>query len=214
MGFGRHPAVHMASRFRKHLESVVYARMKPGKPKAESKRMRGLGPLRGPVERLLSGGGRQDPLYLSNRTFRQKLVGWVKVGVPLLVVVVAVIVAFRMHRRDDKPAEVLSPAEVAAKMLPDLNKPIHVDSNTDIAVVEVYVDHAAGDKLVGKFRNTTDHEIQSGEVDFTLTGSHGTQVGSVNVKVSKLAAGATVPFAQPIAEKSATFALVREVHTQ
>ena len=42
----------------------------------------------------------------------------------------------------------------------------------------------------------------------------GTQVGSVNVKVSKLAAGATVPFAQPIAEKSATFALVREVHTQ
>ena len=189
--------------------------MKPGKPKAESKRMRGLGPLRGPVERLLSGGGRQDPLYLSNRTFRQKLVGWAKVGVPLLVVVVvAVVFALNRHRRSDNPAEVLPPAEVAAKMLPDLNKPIHVDSNTDIAVVEVYVDHAAGDKLVGKFRNTTDHEIQSGEVDFTLTGSHGTQVGSVNVKVSKLAAGATVPFAQPIAEKSATFALVREVHTQ
>jgi hypothetical protein len=205
----------MASRFRKHLESVVYARMKPGKPKAESKRRRGLGPLRGTVDRLLSGGGRQDPLYLSNRTFRQKLVGWAKVGVPLLVVVVvAVVFALNRHRRSDKPAEVLSPAEVAAKMLPDLNKPIHVDSNTDIAVVEVYVDHAAGDKLVGKFRNTTDHEIQSGEVDFTLTGSHGTQVGSVNVKVIKLAAGATVPFAQPIAEKSATFALVREVHTQ
>src|ERR1017187_2431962 len=121
----------MASRFRKHLESVVYARMKPGKPKAESKRMRGLGPLRGPVDRLLSGGGRQDPLYLSNRTFRQKLVGWVKVGVPLLPVVVAVILAFVMHRRHDKPAEVLSPAEVAAKMLPGLNKPIHVNSNTD-----------------------------------------------------------------------------------
>jgi hypothetical protein len=214
MSFGRHPAHSMASRFRKYLESIAYAGMRPGKPKAGSKRMRLLGPLRGPVERVLSGGGQQDPLYLSNRTFGQKLLGWVKVGVPLLVVVAVVVFAFRTYRRQDKPPEVLSPAEVAAKMLPDLNKPIHVYSNTDIEVVEVSVDHAAGDRLVGKFRNTTDHEIQSGEVDFTLTGVNGTQVGAVNVKVTKLAAGGTVPFTQPIAEKAATFALVREVRTR
>ncbi|MGA3015476.1 MAG: FxLYD domain-containing protein [Bryobacteraceae bacterium] len=204
----------MASRFRKYLESIVYARMSAGKPKAESKRMRLLGPLRGPVGRWLSGGGRQDPLYLSNRTFSQKLVGWAKVGVPLLVVVVAVVIAFRMHRRVDKPAELLSPAEVAAKMLPELNKPIHVDTNTDIEVLEAYVDHDAGDRLVGKFRNATDHAIQTGEVDFTLTGVNGTQVGAVSVKLNKLAAGETVPFAQPISEKAAAFALVRDVHTQ
>jgi hypothetical protein len=214
MGFGRYPAVDMASRFRNFLESIVYAGMKPGRPKAESKRMRLLGPLRKPVEQLLSGGARQDPLYLSNRTFRQKLVGWVKVGVPLLVVVVAVVLAFVMHRRHDKPAEVLSPAEVAAKMLPGLNKPIHVNSNTDIEVLEVYLDHSAGDKLVGKLRNATNHEIQAGEVDFTLTGVNGTQLGAASVKVTKLAAGETVPFAQPISEKTATFVLVREVHTQ
>ena len=188
--------------------------MKPGKPKAQSKRLRLLGPLRGPVERLISGGGRQDPLYLSNRTFGQRFLGWVRVGVPLFVVVVVVVFGFRRYRRVDKPPEVLSPAEVAAKMLPELNKPIHLDSNTDIEVVEVYVDHIAGDRLVGKFRNTTSHEIQAGEVDFTLTGFNGTQVGSVNVKVSKLAAGATVPFAQPITEKAATVALVRDVRTQ
>jgi hypothetical protein len=185
-----------------------------GKPKAESKRMRLLGPLRGPVGRWLSGGGRQDPLYLSNRSFGQKLVGWVKVGVPLLVVVVAVVIAFRMHRRVDKPAELLSPAEVAAKTLPDLNKPIHVDSDTDIEVLEVYVDHAAGDRLVGRVRNTTTHEIQAAKVDFTLTGADGSQVGAISVKLNKLAAGETVPFAQPISGKTAVFALVREVHTQ
>ena len=214
MDFGRHPAVHMASRFRNFLESIAYAGMKPGKPKAESKRMCLLGPLRGPVERLISGGGQQDPLYLSNRTFSQKLVGWVRVGVPLLVVVVVVLVAFFMYKRTDKPPEVLSNAEIAAKMLPNLNKPIHVNSNTDIAVVEVYVDHTAGDKLIGKFRNTTSHEIQSGAVDFVLTGLNGTMVGAASVKVNNLAAGETVPFAQPIAEKTATFAMVREVHTQ
>jgi hypothetical protein len=213
MGFGRHPAVHMASRFRNFLESIVYAGMKPGKPKTESKRMRLLGPLRGPVERWISGGARQDPLYLSNRTFGQKLIGWMKVGVPLLVVVVAVIFAFRAHQRTDKPAEVLSPAEVAAKMLPELNKPIHVDTNTDLEVVEVYVDHAA-DKLLGKVRNTTSHTIQSGEVDFVLTGVTGTQVGAISVKVNKLAAGETVPFALPLVDKAAIAAQVREVHTR
>ena len=188
--------------------------MKPGKPKTESKRMRFPGPLRGPVERMLSGGSQRDPLYLSSRTFGQKLAGWAKVGVPLLVVVVVVVVAFAMHKHDDKPAEVLSNAELAAKMLPDLNKPIHVDSNTDIAVVEVTVDHTAGDMLAGKFRNTTSHEIQAGEVVFTLTGTNGTQLGAVRVKVSKLAAGDTVAFTQPITQKTATYALVREVHTQ
>jgi len=203
----------MASRFRKYLESIVYARMSAGKPKAESKRMRLLGPLRGPVERWISGGARQDPLYLSNRTFGQKLIGWMKVGVPLLVVVVAVIFAFRAHQRTDKPAEVLSPAEVAAKMLPELNKPIHVDTNTDLEVVEVYVDHAA-DKLLGKVRNTTSHTIQSGEVDFVLTGVTGTQVGAISVKVNKLAAGETVPFALPLVDKAAIAAQVREVHTR
>jgi len=188
--------------------------MKPGKPKTESKRMRLLGPLRRPVERLLSGGGPQDPLYLSNRTFGQKLVGWVKVGVPLLVVVVAVVFAFLMHRRQDKPPESLSPAEIAAKMLPELNRPIHVDINTDIEVLEVYIDHADGDRLVGRVRNTTDHEIHSGEVDFFLTAVNGTQVGAASVKVNKLAAGQTFPFAQPIPQKAAAFALVREVHTR
>jgi hypothetical protein len=99
-------------------------------------------------------------------------------------------------------------------MLPELNKPIHVDSNTDIEVLEMYVDHAAGDKLLGKLRNTTSHTIQAGEVDFVLIGDSGTQVGAVRVQVNKLAAGETVPFAQPIAEKAASSAQVREVHTK
>src|ERR1035441_2589051 len=85
-------------------------------------------------------------------------------------------------------------------------------SNTDIAVVEVYVDHTAGDKLIGKFRNTTSHEIQSGAVDFVLTGLNGTMVGAASVKVNNLAAGETVPFAQPIAEKTATFGGAPRAH--
>ena len=204
----------MASRLRNFLDSIVYAGMKPGKPRSESKRMRLLGPLRAPAERWLSGGARQDPLYLSNRTLGQRVLGWVKIGVPLLVVVVAVIVAFGMHHRSDKPAEILSPAEIAAKMLPELNRPIHVDTNTDIEVLEVFIDHAAGDKLLGKLRNATSHTIQTGEVDFVLTAVSGTQVGSVAIKVNKMAAGQTVPFSQPIAENGASSAQVREVRTR
>jgi hypothetical protein len=205
----------MASRLRKFIESVVFAGMQPGKGRTESRWMRFLGPLREPVDRLISGGGNQDPLYLSSRTFGQKLLDFLKVSLPLAVVVGGIVFAFQSYHREDKPPEILSDAERAAKMLPDsLNKPIHVDTNTEVEVEEVFIDHTGSDKLVGKLHNNTNREIENGYVDFTLTGDTGTQVGSVMVRVKNLAAGGSMPFSEPIGEKDAKFALVRGVHTQ
>lgn len=188
--------------------------MKPGKPKAESKRMGWLGPLRGPVERFLSGGGNQDPLYLSKRTMGQRLLHFAKVGVPLLVVAGIALYIFARSRKADQAPEVLSPAEIAAKMLPNLSQPIHVDTNNDIAVLQVSLNHDSGDKVVGELQNTTDHEIENGDVDFTLTAASGTQLGTINVKVKKLPAGAKVAFSEPITQREAVFAQVREVRTR
>jgi hypothetical protein len=214
MGFGPRPIENMASHFRKFLESIVFAGMKPGKAKVESGRIRWLGPLRDPLERFLSGGRQQDPLYLSNRTFSQKLMGWLKVGAVLLVAAAVVVFALVKYQGAQQAPAALSPAEAAAKMLPNLSKPIHVNADTDLEVMEVHVDHLAGDRLKGKIRNNTGHKIQDGEVYFFLTGATGSQVGAANVKVSNLAAGQIVAFDQPVPEKTATFAIVREVHTR
>ena len=204
----------MASRLQKFVDSIVFAGMNPGKQRSDSRRMRLLGPLRGPVERFLNGGRHRDPLYLSSRSFGQKLLDWAKVAVPLGLVAGGVLYGFMKYHHDEKPPEVLSPAEVAAKMLPALSQPIHIEENTDLEVVEVLVKHESGDKISGKVRNATDHEIQYGDVDFTLTGNTGTQLGSARVKVANLAPGQVVPFEQAIPEKDATFAIVRDVHTR
>src|ERR1035438_702869 len=68
------------------LESIVFAGMKPGAPTAPKGQLAWLGPLRGPVERLLSGGpAPTDPLYLTNRSLGRKLLSWSLVGIPCLV---------------------------------------------------------------------------------------------------------------------------------
>src|SRR5581483_8422277 len=58
---------------RKLWESVVYAGMKPGAAPQSVRIARWFGPLSGPVERFLSAGKPNDPLYLTNRSFGQKL---------------------------------------------------------------------------------------------------------------------------------------------
>jgi hypothetical protein len=205
----------MANRFRKILESIAYAGMKPDSSKPDARQLRWLGPLRGPVERFLSGGTQSDPLYLSNRTLGQRMRIWLLIGAPLVVLAVGVVVAVNvLEPPDAPPPKELTPAEVAEKTLPNLAKDIHLSVNTDVEVVEVHVEHGPADKLVGTVKNKTNHEVHTGEIIFDLTESNGTQLGAVSVKVSNLAAGATTKFELPIQQKNASFALVREVHTQ
>src|ERR1039457_2077469 len=65
----------MANRLRRFIESVVFAGLRPsGGPPPETKPVRRLGPLRDKIELFLSGGqAPSDPLYLTNRTWKQKL---------------------------------------------------------------------------------------------------------------------------------------------
>src|ERR1022692_4753065 len=78
-------------RIRAFLESIVFAGMKPGAQTAPKRQLAWLGPLRGPVERLLSGGpAPTDPLYLTNRSLGRKLLSWSLVGIPCLVLLAGI----------------------------------------------------------------------------------------------------------------------------
>src|ERR1017187_10871489 len=73
------------------LESIVFEGMKPGAQTAPKREFAWLGPLRGPVERLLSGGpAPTDPLYLTNRTLGRKLLSWSLLGIPCLVLLAGI----------------------------------------------------------------------------------------------------------------------------
>jgi hypothetical protein len=200
----------MKKSFRQLVERVVYAGMKPGVKPSETRRMRWLGPYRKIVERFLSGAAPDDPFYLSNRTLGERAKFWVLVSLPVVVVagVVAWGVLGYIELRDKEPTE-LTPQQVAAEMLPDLNKPMDLNVSHDLELLEARVKQGEPNKLVGSVRNLTDKTINHTDLVFDLTDARGSRLGAVSVPLESIPAQRTVNFELPIQQRSAAFALKR-----
>ncbi|MGO9255529.1 MAG: FxLYD domain-containing protein [Bryobacteraceae bacterium] len=210
-------ALPIVRRIREIFESIAYAGLQPGARAGQTKRIKWLGPLSGPIERLLSGGpAPSDPLYLTNRTTGQKIKLGVAIGVPCLVL--AGLVYGMLTNSFDfggpPPAHEATASEVAAKLLPHMDPNMHIDTDKDVEVVEVRVEHGAQMTLVGSMKNTTDHEIHIAEAVFDLTDSGGSQLGGVSARIENFKAKSTANFRIPIQQTEASFALVREIHTR
>ncbi|MCX6632033.1 MAG: FxLYD domain-containing protein [Candidatus Solibacter sp.] len=197
-------------RIREFLESIVFAGLKPGGQTAPKPQLRWLGPLRGPVERLLSGGpAPTDPLYLTNRTLAQKLKSWSLVAIPCAVLAVGIVVTLSnvADPPGAPPPKEPTTAEIAAKLLPNMNN-LKLAPPSDVQVLELRVD---GSQLVGVVKNTAAREIAVVELVIDLTSASGSQVGAVKGTVEKLPAWGRKDFRIPIKQSNATFALIREV---
>jgi hypothetical protein len=196
-------------RIREFLESIVFAGMKPGGQTASKPRFQWLGPLRGPIERLLSGGpAPNDPLYLTNRTLTQKLKPWSLVAIPCLILAVAVGYTLRSFNpnQEAKPVKALTAAEIAAKM--QIPKDIKLAPASEVQVLEIRVD---GSQVVGTVLNTSAREIAVVKLVIDLTGNSGSQVGAVEATLEKLPASGRKNFQLPIRQRNAAFALIREI---
>jgi hypothetical protein len=197
-------------RIREFLESIVFAGMKPGGQTAPKQQLKWLGPLRGPVERLLSGGpAPSDPLYLTNRTPAQKLKSWSLIAIPCVVLALGIVILSRsLQPPAPKPVKPLTAAEITAKLLPNLDQDIQLPPATDVQVIEIKVE---GSRLVGVVKNTTRREIAVTELVIDLTNAAGSQVGAVNAIVEKIPPSSTKDFQIAIQQRDAAFALIRNV---
>jgi hypothetical protein len=206
----------MVRRFRRFIDSVVFAGLKPDAPREQAKGTRWLGPLRGLANRVLSRPAPSDPLYLSNRTFDQRVKLWLAIAVPVLILagITALGLSHFFQARLPGPAPEPSAAVLAAKLLPNVDKTLKIEVNQDVQVLEAHVELEGGAKLTGTARNNTDHLIHTAKIVFNLTDQGGSQVGAVSAQVENLAPHATVRFQVPIEQTNAAFALVREVQTQ
>ena len=133
--------------------------------------------------------------------------------IPCLVLFIAIGIALStlLDPPDVQPVKELTAKEVAAKMLPNMDKDIKLNSNPDVQVVEVTVSHTGGTHLVGVVKNMTAHPIAAIDLIIDLTNGTGSQVGAVKGTVEKLAPSSTKDFQFPIKQNDATFALVREI---
>jgi hypothetical protein len=205
----------MGKSFRDFVESIVYAGMKPGVPRSQTRRMRWLGRFREPLERFLNSAGSDDPFYLTNRTWGERVRVWVLLALPCVVVasVIALGVWGLIEKKEPQPARQLTPAQIAARMLPDLNKPIDLNVNSDLEVVEVRI-REDGKMLVGAVRNRTGRPISHAELVVDLTDVRGSRLGAVSAPIGQIAPKGTASFELPIQQHGAAFALVREVVSQ
>jgi hypothetical protein len=110
------------------------------------------------------------------------------------------------------PPEGISNAEIAAKMLPDLNKDLHLETQHDLEVDDVHVVAGSPLRLVGIAKNTTDHVIAKAELTFDLTDKTGSRQGAVTTELKEISSKTSVPFQFTLEQTTASFALVREVH--
>ena len=195
---------------RKFIESIVFAGMKPGGQAARKPELKWLGPLRGPVERLLAGGPTPtDPLYLTNRTPTQKLKSWSLVAIPCLILAVGIAYTLRaLDPPEPAPVKELTPAEIAAKMR--LPSDLTLAPASEVQVLEVRVE---GTQLLGSVLNTSKREIAQVQLVIDLTGSEGSQVGAVNTTVENLPPSGRKDFRIALRQRNAAFALVREITT-
>jgi hypothetical protein len=175
-------------------------------------------PLRKWIESIVFAGMKSapsDPLYLTNRSWRQKLRAWSVVAVPLLILIGAVAFALSQYGNSSpvkKPAEISS-RELALKTLPSF-KGLAVESNRNLEVLEARIEQGETFRVVGVVRNLTDHVIASADISCDLTDPSGTQLGSVKAQVEEIPAGGTKRFAVPVQQTSASAALVREINTR
>jgi hypothetical protein len=218
----------MLKSIKEFFEKVAYAGLKPqgGRPinqtpaaaKAGAAKSSGMSAVRAWVDSKINSGGPVDPLYLSSRTPAQKIKTMAMVGIPVAIVLGGVgLVLLGVFDHDSglgPPPEGISNAEIASKMLPDLNKDLHIEAQHDLEVEDVHVVSGSPIRLVGVAKNTTDHAIARAELTFDLTDKTGSRQGAVTTELKNISSKTSVPFQFAIEQTSASFALVREVHIQ
>jgi hypothetical protein len=206
----------MWKRFRGFVDSVVFAGLKPDAPREQSKRTRWLGPLRGLVDRVLSRPAPSDPLYLSNRTFDQKVKLWLAIAVPCLILAGVTVLGLSHFFRAKLPGPAPEPsaAVLAAKLFPNVDKTIKIQVDRDVQVLDAHVESEDGMKVAGTVKNNTNRLIHTTTIILNVTDIMGSHLGAVSAQVDNLAPNATVKFQIPIEQKDAATALVREVSTQ
>lgn len=169
------------------------------------------GRLKRAWDRLLNGPTPQDPLYLSNRTWKQKFRVAAIVLAPVLTVVgIFVYSIVTPPPAPEKPISVLSPAEIAARtqIVPEGFK---VPQNVDVQVSEVFVDRSGiPHRIAGKLQNTSERRFSSAELSFDLTDENGSHLGRAQVVVPDIAPRAVKSFSFPVPQRNAAFVLVRE----
>lgn len=170
--------------------------------------------LRARVEVLISGRAPDDPLYLTNRSWQQKVKLAALIAAPVVLVFLLVMMAatdvFRFHKADPYEHPI---ADAPAPAVPQKRLPDPVLSSADLEVVNIKISRDAHPPVVtGIVRNNTGEKVDSAEVSYYLADTEGSLVGTDSTDVANVQAHGSVAFRMPLKVAKAEYVIVRDVH--
>jgi|SRR5450755_1572227 hypothetical protein len=170
--------------------------------------------LRARVEIFISGPPPDDPLYLSNRSWQQKLKVGTLLAAPVLLLGALVAIGatdlFRFHKTD--PYEHTS-VEAQGPAVPQKRLPEPVLASSDLEVVNIRIAREARQAVVtGVVRNNTNRKVESAVVSYYLADTNGGLVGTDTTGVSNVGPHSSVVFRMPLKIAKAQYVMIREVH--
>ena len=195
----------MPGRLRRFFESIAYAGLKPNAPSGDPEGGKPGGP-RKLLDRLFARRAPADPFYLTNRTWKQRLMSGLVIGISCVLLAGAVTLGLSyLYAPKTEPTA----AEIVAHLLPDLEKTID-RTPKQAEILDLRPDTAGSPKIIGTLRNHTDRTIS---VEFTvdLTDGDGSKLEAVTERVEKAPAKTDVPFQFPITDENAAIAVVRSL---
>jgi hypothetical protein len=174
--------------------------------------------LRSRIELFVSGRAPSDPLYLTNRTWGQKLKIALLIAVPvLLLVALAVIGAanrVQVGAADpygQPPVEAAPRTDAAAPSATGKPSPDPVLGSTDLEVLNIRIARDAHSPVVtGIVRNKTDRKVDKAEVSYFLVDREGSLVGTDSVIVASVQPHGSVAFRNPLKLARAEYVFVRD----
>ena len=176
--------------------------------------------LRERIEIFISGRPAADPLYLTNRTWLQKLKLGSLIAAPVLLLIILGTIGAANRLRVDKvdpyehpaveaaPAAEAPPPPATQKPLPDA-----ISASTELEVVNMRIARDARPPMVtGMVRNKTDRKVESAEVSYYLSDAAGSLVGTDKTEVANVEPHGSVAFRMPLKAAKAEYVFVRDVH--
>ena len=200
----------MANRIRSLFEAVLFAGLKPsgGAPAQHPRRFAWL---RDKLDGYLAGERSDDPLYLSNRTWKQKLKVWLVVGTPIAIILAGATLLFtNVLTPQARPPKEPTGEERLQNLLPDLQKTIHIDTVEGAEVSELRVLRDGPPRVTGVMTNNTDHAL-SVELDLELVDKSGSRLGSLTQRIENAQPHSSTRFEFAAEDPTTMYALVRKI---
>lgn len=171
-------------------------------------------PLSERIEIFLSGRAPADPLYLTNRTWQQKLkiASLVAAAALLLIALVTIGIAdpFGFHKVDAyENAIAEAPPPAVPQERP--SDPILASEGLEVLNIRIARD-AAPPVVTGTVRNNSNRKVASAEVSYYLANTKGSIVGTNSTGVANLEPHGSVSFHMPLKIAQASYVIVRDVH--